>query len=53
MADIIIVAVIAGLVGLTVYRYIKTRKSGGTACNCSSASTCGKASSCDVQNMKF
>lgn len=43
MADIIIIAVVAGIVGFTVFRYLKNRKSGGTACNCSGASTCGKA----------
>jgi hypothetical protein len=50
MADIIILAVVGALVGLTVYRYIKARKSGGVACNCSSASTCGgKTDSCGTQ----
>ncbi len=51
MADIIIIAVVVGIVGFTVFRYLKNRKNGGTACNCGSAgSTCGKADSCGMIN---
>ncbi|MDF2924119.1 MAG: FeoB-associated Cys-rich rane protein [Paenibacillaceae bacterium] len=50
MADVIIVAIVGAAVAFTVYRYIKNRKAGGTACNCgSNSSSCGQASSCGSQ----
>lgn len=44
-----VLTVVAAIIGFTIYRYVKNRKNGGTACNCSSASTCGKSrSSCGI-----
>lgn len=44
MIDYLIIAILAGIIGFTVYRYIKRQKSGGGCAGCSSS--CGQFSSC-------
>ncbi|WP_082673071.1 FeoB-associated Cys-rich membrane protein [Paenibacillus senegalimassiliensis] len=44
MIDYLIVAILAGIIGFTVYRYIKRQKSGGGCAGCSGS--CEQFSSC-------
>ncbi|MDQ0087194.1 hypothetical protein J2T12_000588 [Paenibacillus anaericanus] len=51
MIDFLIIILLAGIIGFTVWRSIKKRKSGGGGCAGCSGS-CAEFSACDIKEPK-